>query len=397
MYQPKLFAVCSILIAVPVVFAADGNELVGIGAVQKGTVGAGVAFPQDSTWALLNPASIVELDRRLDLSLEFLDIHRGIRPRGLPLIVNVSEVKMTDGSGVFIPSFGMIWPTDRGTFGFGVFGVQGNLADFRAPRTTLAIPDNGDRRSQLEIARIPLSYAYQFDNGWAIGGSLLGVFSRFRTDNLTLNLRPTEGDNDWDYGLGIGLQLGVYKKWDRIAIGAAWRSRQAMQQYDKYEDLIQWNLDLPQTIQAGVALRLTDKLHVLADYKWQEWSALKQQAETTIRGGLGWDDQHIYKLGLVYELNDRWTLRAGASHGKSPISDEFVFANATTPAFAEDHVAIGFSYQLTERSEFHFAWEHSFPEEREDNGRGDLFSILGQGTRASFQEDGVVVQYSFKF
>lgn len=382
----------------PLAFGADGNELIGVGAIQQGTVGAGIAYPQDSTWALLNPAGMVELGKQLDLSLEFLDIHRGYRPRGFPLIVNTAAVKLTDGSGVWIPSFGMVWPlNDRSALGFGNFGVQGNTADFSEPRVTLAIPTNGDRRSQLEIARIPLSYGYEFDNGWAVGGSILGVASRFRTDNLTLQLRPTEGDNEWDYAFGIGVQFAVYKRWEHIAFGATWRSRQAMQQYDKYEDLFKWNLDLPQTVQAGVAWHVTEKLHVLADYKWQDWSALKQFSETTIRGGLGWEDQHIFKFGVVYDLNDRWILRAGYSHGNSPIPDDSVFANATTPALAEDHASIGFTYRLTERSELSFAWEHSFPEERTDSGRGDLFSILGRGTRASFQEDGTVVQYTFKF
>ena len=393
-----LIWICLIGFVSPAGYAADGNELIGVGAVQQGTVGAGVAYPQDSTWALLNPAGMVELGKQLDLSLEFLDIHRGYRPRGLPLIVNTTAVKLTDGSGVWIPSFGMTWPlSEKSTLGFGVFGVQGNAADFSKPRVTLAIPTNGDRRSQLEIVRMPLSYAYQFDNGWAVGGSIIAVASRFRTDNLTLQLRPTLGDNEWDYAFGVGVQLSVYKRWERFAIGGTWRSRQAMEQHKRYEDLFKWNLDLPQSVQAGVAFHVTDKLHLLMDYKWQDWSAIKQMSEPTIKGGLNWNDQHIYKFGVVYDLTPKWTLRAGYSHGNAPIQDDSIFSNATTPALAEDHVAIGFTHRLTERSEVHFSWEHSFTEERTENGLGDLFSILGKGTRASFQEDGVTIQYTFKF
>ena len=378
--------------------AADGNEIIGVGAVQQGTVGAGVAYPQDSSWALLNPAAMVDLDKQLDLSLQFMDMHRGYRPRGNPLVMNTTATKLSDGSGVWIPSFGMVWPlNERSALGFGAFGVQGNVADFSAPRVTPAILRNGDRRSQLEIARIPLSYGYRFDNGWAIGGSIIGLASRFRTDSITLKLRTTEGDNEWDYAFGVGLQLSVYKRWEHVSVGATWRSRQAMEQYKRYPDLIKWNLDQPQTLQAGIAFHPTKKLHLLADYKWQDWSPINQMSQSTINGGLGWEDQHIFKFGVVYDLNDAWILRAGYSHGNSPIVDEFIFANATTPALAEDHVSIGFSYHLTERSEFHFSWAHSFPEESTENGRGDLFSFLGKGTRASFQEDGVTLQYTFKF
>ena len=48
-----------------VAFAVDGYELFGIGPIQKGMGGAGAAAPKDATWVLLNPASIVDLDRRL--------------------------------------------------------------------------------------------------------------------------------------------------------------------------------------------------------------------------------------------------------------------------------------------------------------------------------------------
>ncbi len=52
------------------VHATEGINLIGIGPVQQGTAGAGVASAKDSTWLLLNPAGLVDLQPRMDTSLQ---------------------------------------------------------------------------------------------------------------------------------------------------------------------------------------------------------------------------------------------------------------------------------------------------------------------------------------
>ncbi len=377
--------------------AADGNELPGIGAIQNSTAGAGVASPQDSTWAMLNPAGMVELGKRLDLSMEVLFFTRGADPEGSVIAANPFAGHLEDRTPILIPSFGIVFPLESGAIGTGIFGIQGNSTDYKRPRSTLGYLGNGDRRAELQVAKIPISYAHQFDNGWSVGVSLLGLVSTFRTDTLTLRLRPTRGDWHYDYGLGIGFQASVYKRWERWAFGATYTSRQAMQQYGKYEDAIKWNLDWPQKLQVGVAFQATPKLQLLADYKIIHWSEINQLAKKTIQGGLGWDDQNVFKFGMNYRINGLWTVRAGYSHAKSAISDEFIFANALTPAVGEDTVAIGVSHALNDHSDIHVAYQHTFEVSREDNGKGDLFSKLGRGTKVNYEEDALIVQYSYKW
>jgi long-chain fatty acid transport protein len=170
-----------------------------------------------------------------------------------------------------------------------------------------------------------------------------------------------------------------------------------MQQYHKYNDAIKWNLDMPQTIQIGIAYRPTDRLEFVADYKWIDWTQIKQLSEKTIKGGLGWEDQYIIKVGASYKLNDRWTVRAGLSHGKSPIPDEFIFANALTPAIGEDNLGLGFTYAVNAHSDLSFAYRHCFEKEREDNGRGDIFSKLGRGSKSNYEENALIFQYGYKW
>ncbi len=393
-----VFAALGVLLTLSNAHAADGNELTAIGAIQSGTAGAGIASPQDATWVLENPAGMIELGKRLDIPIEILFLQRGMHPNGFPLVANPLAGHQEDNSPILIPSIGMTLPLgDNDSLGFGMFGVQGDRTQYHRPRSTLGYLGDGDRRAELEVAKIPFAYAHRFDNGWTVGGSIIGIATSFRTDSLTLKLRPTSGHWNRDYALGIGVQVGVYKKWDKISVAASYTSKQIMQHYHKYEDVSKTPLDLPQKIQIGIAYRPTDRLEFVADYKWVDWSQIKELSRKTIRSGLGWVDQNIEKVGVSYKLNDKWTLRAGFSHGNSPVPDDFIFANALTPALAENHLGVGFTYNINEHSDFSFGYLHCFAEERSDNGRGDIFSKLGRGSKANYEEDGLLFQYSYKW
>ncbi|GMW00990.1 MAG: hypothetical protein AMXMBFR84_21270 [Candidatus Hydrogenedentota bacterium] len=378
-------------------YGADGNQLIGIGTIQKGTAGAGVASPQDSTWTLLNPASIIDLEKRLDFSLDFITLKISAYPQGSVLASNPFAGYQESYPFALAPSVGMILPLEHGTLGFGMFGVQGNLVHYERPRSTLSVLENSDRRAKVQVAKIPVSYAYQFDNGLTVGAGLIGAVTLFQFDSLTLNLRPTDGDNKLDFNVGIGLNFGLYKRWDKVSVGAAYSTRIAVTDLDVYKDVIVWNLDIPQQFQAGIAVRPTQKLELLADYKWIKWSEVRNFGRTTVMGGLGWEDQHIYKLGFNYKATDKWTFRGGYSYGESPIGDEFIFANILTPAFGKAHASLGVSRKIGEHGELHFSYYHAFEEERTDNGRGDIFSILGRGSEASYTENVFSVGYSYRF
>lgn len=380
--------------------ANEGYELLGMGPVQQGQAGAGAASPQDATWITLNPAGIVDLERRFDVSYETLLARRTLRPWGpigIPF-ANKFAGTMRDDTPVFIPQIGVIAPGKNGTFGFGLFGMSGTGIDYENSRTTLgALLDHGDRRAAYYIAKIPVAYAHEFDNGWAVGVALHGNWTRLRTDSLTLRFTPAEADNDWDDALGIGLQLGVYKRWEKWGFGAAYSTRQWMFDFNQYADALRYNLDLPRMFVAGLAYEATPRLEFLLDYKFVDYDGIPQLGKLPITGGLGWDDQHVVKFGANWKAGGRWTLRAGFSYGESPLDNDVVFANALFPATTRYHGAFGATYRINKRHDLHFSFLHAFEREMTDNGRGDLFSIVGQGTKISIEADSFTVGYTYKF
>ena len=381
--------------------ATDGHQLIGIGALQKGTGGAGVASPKDSTWVLLNPASIVDLDRRLDFSFETFAPKRYIEPHG-PLLLpfaNLGGGRMTDDSIFFIPAMGAVFPRENSAIGLGLFAVNGMGVDYRNSRTLLprVLGFNFDRRTEYGAMKLSLAYAYRLDNGWSLGATANLDYARFHTDMLTMRFWETAGDNEWDGAFGAGFTLGVYKDWERWSFGAAYTSPQWMQTFDKYDDLLSKPLDLPQTFQIGVAYDITPSIEAVLDYKFINWSGVSQIAAAPIQGGFGWKDQHVIKAGVTWEVNPKWTLRAGVSHGNSPIEEEVVFANALFPAIVETHATAGASYAISEHSDIHVAYKHAFGNKLTDNGQGDLFSFVGKGTEIYLEENSLTVEYSYKF
>ncbi len=380
--------------------ATHGTELIGIGALQKGTGGAGVASPKDMTWVLMNPASIIDMGCRLDVNVELFAPDRSLHTHGL--FSNPFAGDMSDDSVFLIPSMGYSRACGCGeeAWGVGLYGVSGMGVEYSGSRSLLPklFLRNYDRQTEYSVAKLAVGYTHTVGSSdWTIGIAPILVYSRFKTDMLTLRFAQTRADNDWDDAFGVGASIGVYRRWDRWGFGAAYTSRQWMTEFNDYDDLFFESMDQPQTFQVGFVWDINHSLELVADYKWINWSGIDQMGKSPLDGGFGWKDQHIFKLGLTWYVNPKWTVRGGVSYGKSPIREDEVFANALFPAVTETHVAAGFSYAVTEKSEVHFTYMHAFENELEDSGKGDLFSILGRGTDISLTEDTFTFEYSYKF
>lgn len=381
-------------------WATDGTQLTGIGAVQQGTGGTGVASPQDMTWVLLNPAGIIDLGCRFDFSMELFAPERHNSPGGI--FGNRSGGDMSDKSMFMIPSMGYSRSCGCGDYawGIGLYGVSGMGVEYSGSRALWPklFLKNYDRKTEYSVAQLAFAYAHTIgDSGWSVAVAPHLNYSMFKTDMMTLKFKEAEGGNHWDDAYGAGFSLGVYKRWQRFGVGATYTSRQWMTEFKDYDDLFFESMDLPQMVQAGIAYDLTPHLELVADYKWINLSGIDQMAVTPIKGGFGWKDQHIVKAGLTWYALPKWTFRCGVSHAESPIDEEHVFANALFPAVTEDHVSFGFSYAISEKSDIHFAYTHAFENKITDSGRGDLFSILGKGTEISLVENEFTLEYSYKF
>ncbi|MGE5152890.1 MAG: OmpP1/FadL family transporter, partial [Bdellovibrio bacteriovorus] len=176
-----------------------------------------------------------------------------------------------------------------------------------------------------------------------------------------------------------------------VTLGASIRSKMYMDEFDKYKDLFaeQGDFDMPAVGTIGLAYRPTNQLTLALDVQQIWYGDVKSIAnDNTLAtncvlgaafggpgaydpsyclggdngAGFGWRDMTVIKLGVQYAVNDILTLRAGYSHGNSPIRGSQVAFNALAPAVIEDHWTLGATYKLAPNYELTF-WGMYAPEE----------------------------------
>jgi long-chain fatty acid transport protein len=211
----------------------------------------------------------------------------------------------------------------------------------------------------------------------------LGNFTTFTTSQNADNL--TDRGSEFTYGFGLRLGwLGKYEK-QGLTLGAVYTTKTYLKPFDHYRELFaeRGDIDTPGSASVGAALKLNPKTTVAMDivrYYYEKVRSIANlgpnlpgpaglfptsKAENglgeTAGLGFGWSDQTVYKLGIQYEHNSKWTYRAGWNYGKSPINEDREIAfNIVAPATTQHHGTAGFSYKLDKNHELSVSYMHAF-------------------------------------
>jgi len=355
------------LLATVTAYATEGLNLIGVGPVQQGTAGAGVASAKDSTWLILNPAGLTDVERGAATSMQYFAPVRTINSTANP-----GSGTQEDRSAFVIPSLSASFGCCRknsGYFGIGLYGTSGMGVNYDKPRVGFS---TGDTRTELAIAKLTMTYAHKFDDGLSIGAGPIFVLSRFRTDMETSQVFPVSApaDGSWDGAVGAGFIIGVNKRFnEKLSIGGSYMSEQFMTEFKEYRNLLAGSLNLPQQLTVGLAYNVRTNLEVVLDYRWLGWSHLD-----TLGDQFGWKDQHIVKAGVTWGATERLTLRGGISHGNSPIGSDVAFANSLFPAIIKTHLACGASYAF-DKFNLDLAYVHALDASVTDSSNGTDMSM----------------------
>ena len=370
----------------------SGNDV-----VELSRAASGVASPRGASCCYINPASMVDLDRRIDLNLFSLHNHLELFPDGLA--GNGRDGILESDAHVVFPTGGIIWPLSKGVLGVGLYLPLAGKLDFGHPRNILERLRRGNLDDHVDYlhTRLILGYGYRFENGWALGINLQGSVSRVRTNHYTPLLRPNDADFQWDHAYGAGFGLGLYKRWERFSVGVSYSSRQWSQHMKKYTDLFWYPIDLPETLQAGVAIGILPSLECTLDFKFKHWESIAFFGAPNYRGGLHWRDQIGVSVGLEWQASPRFTLRAGYAHMNTPLRPDAIFTNTLIPACVEDYATAGLSYKIGSHMEIHLAYVKAFENTLIENGEGDIYSRMGRGATISSEAQAFAMGLSFMF
>ena len=379
------------LLAGTAAHATDGYFANGIGARHKALAGAGVADGRDATSAALNPAGILRARNELDISASLFVPLREFEASGFGFLP--AGTTESDRNLFLIPNIARNWKTPGNPYFDAVtLSMSGNggmnttyppvAASGAACAGAPGIFCGGKAGVDLTQLLISLAMAKSFGPvsvGLAptvaaqiFAAKGLGAFGGFVADGVPDNLT----NRGHDLALGAGLRGGI--EWaitPGLRLGVAGSTKIYSQRFDKYSDLFaeRGDFDIPANLQAGIAVDLSPRLTVMADYKriWYSGVESVSNPSTNLFGclggdftqclggsngaGFGWSDMDIFKVGLEFKATPDLTLRGGYSYNTQQIKARDVMFNVLAPGVVQHHITGGLMYRMSPNMDLELA------------------------------------------
>jgi long-chain fatty acid transport protein len=399
--------------------------LIGYGTKARGAGGVAIAMPQDSIAGAVNPATISFVESRADVGA---DIFVPTAKTDLGIESEESQANL-----FAMPAMGGVYGFNRKvSMGFSAVPYGGGGSRYNTNLYNAQPPASNTDATlgvNLMVMQMNPTVSYKVNKQNSIGATLVFSVQTFRAfglnyfetftqsfiDNAGSVTHLTNNGNDWAYGAGtrIGWMGNFMDK--KLSLGAVYSSRVFMTKFDKYSDLFaeQGDLDTPANMGVGISYKFTPKLTLGLDVThtlYEDVASIGNASATKGPGsiypnadekhrlgnpeglGFGWNNQTVFKLGAIYDYDDRWTLRAGWNYGESPIDETNgeILMSIVAPAVTQNHLTLGATYSPTTRTEWSFSYVHSFEFEQ----RGPTY-IGGTGELSMYQ-NALGVSFGYK-
>lgn len=354
--------------------ATNGYFPHGYGMKAKGMGGTTTALAEDSIVGATNPAAMVWTGSRMDVGLDiFMPKRDAVRSgAGVPTLNGGVE---SDKKSFAVPEFGYVHPlSNTMALGVSVYGnggmnttyPEGNFncgagaANMLCGSGTLGVD-----LSQLIVAP---TFSLKLADRHSLGVALLLGYQRFKATGLqaftALSSSPADvTNNGYDSSTGVGLRIGYQGRLtDQITLGAAYAPKMNMSKFDKYRGLFAGNgdFDIPEHYSVGIAFSPLPAWTIALDVGRINYGGVaavgnpsSNQAPLGAANGpgFGWKNIDVFKLGVIWRMNDAWTLRAGYNRGDNPISAADVSFNILAPGVMKEHYTAGFTFSVDKSNE----------------------------------------------
>lgn len=405
-------ATAVVALAIPTgAWATNGYFQHGYGTASKGMAGVAVALPEDTQSVIANPAGVALLGNRVDIGLGFFMPDRDVTAAG--------GGNVPDG----------VYDSENELFLIPDFGVNYKFT----PDTALAITLTANGGMNTEYKTNPFvnfaagaGLTASKPAGVDMAQSALGITLAHKIGNHSFGVTPTVAvqrfkayglqgftgaskysnhvtDQGYDYSGGGGFRVGYMGTFfDDLTVGVSYQSRLWMSKYSKYKGLFanEGEFDVPPVVGAGLAYRVPSTRVTLGfDWQWIQYRQVEAVGNdgvmnlNTLAGerrlggndhapGFGWNDVHVFKLGLSWQALDQLTLRAGVSHNTGVYSDHDMLFDILAPATVRTHASVGATYDFDENHSLGFSYTRGFSNSIDgthvSNGTGTLDHRMDQ-------------------
>ena len=410
--------------------ATDGYFAHGYGMKAKGRGGASTAMTTDAFGGAVNPATMAFAGERLDLGLDWFRPDRSAKREGSAggtgFLDGAAEGNETEN--FFIPEFGynkMVRPDL--SLGITVYGngypsgqLDQGVCQGGAPtgvRVNL-LCGSGNLGVDLSQLIFAPTLGWKFTPSHSVGVSPLVAYQRFKAYGLDA-FSPISSDpanltnRGYDDAWGFGARIGYFGQLTpQFAVGIGYSTKIDMSEFDKYRGLFaeQGDFDIPENYSVGLAFKATPRLTLAADYQRILYNKVKSVGNpSNVLGvgaaalgasgssiGFGWQNVDVFKLGIEYQWSSSLLLRAGYNKSDNPIQARDVTFNILAPGVIEEHVTLGFTYNLGKTTELTLAYMHAFENSVSGPANNPNFPVGGTET-LTMSEDSLGVAFGWKF
>lgn len=400
-HLPLLLTLCLLL-------SSNTSFASGFAIIEQSVSGLGNAFAggsasaEDATTIFFNPAGLTRLKKSEAIaglhvvvpSAKFTN-QNSLHATGAPLTgSNGGDA----GNAAFVPNLYFSTPIDdKMVFGLGInapFGLVTEYNDTWVGRYHAV-------KSDLQTININPSFAYKVNDKLSLGLGLnfmkvdveLSQMLDFGFLGL-LNSVPgsiPQGQDgkvvlkadDWAYGWNAG---ALYEFDENSRIGFAYRSRVFVEvrgtaNFSNVPPALAGNffntgvsgkITLPATASLSGYTKLTEKLALMADVTWTEWSSFKElvfnfedPAVPDSTTPENWQDTWRYSVGASYDLNDAIVLRGGLAYDETPMQDDY--RTPRIPGADRYWISFGTGINLGEAFTVDLAYSHLFVDDSKIN------------------------------
>jgi long-chain fatty acid transport protein len=443
----------AVLAAVTLPLAAHATDAYfqhGYGMKEYGMGGASAAVAQDPFGGANNPATMAFVDNQFAIGVTLFSPHRQAeRSGGAAFGLDGSA---TSGSNYFgIPEIGynyMVSPDlALGITVYGNGGMDTNYPGGQLPSPGACGPakapgqgfnpapgpynllcGNGSLGVDLTQLIIAPTLAWRFAPGNAVGIAPLWAYQRFKAeglqafDNPFLSTSPGNvTNNGYDNSNGWGVRVGYYGQWTpQFALGASYSSKINMGNLGKYQGLFAQSggFDIPSNWSIGIALKPTPEWLLAFDYEriyYSDVPSVNNPSNLILQcaggnraaclggssgAGFGWQSVNVFKLGVQYQVDPQWTLRAGYNYTDNPIQPADVTFNFLAPGVVQNHLTLGATYGWDKKNEVTGAFMWAF---NNSVTGSSLFNNFFPPPQPNMQEKiqmyewAIGIQYAYKF
>lgn len=309
--------------------ATNGTFLTGNGSRAQGMGGASIAFPQDALAAANNPAGMAYIGTRYDMGTQviYADVECEVGPLS------------NSGSAYSpVPEFGFNYKLNE-HWSLGMSSAPHGASFTYDNQLFTGVSGLETSSTFMGVTFLPTA-TYRPSPNLSLGLAAAITIQAFECENLYGT--PNSG---MEYATGFGWRTGV--SWSPatwVTIGAMFAPRIDMSDQGDYADTLLASvggaIDVPCQYGTGVAFPIGSKLTLAADYLKIEWSG------TQFKELFGWRDQNVFRAGVNYVLNPKWTLRAGGSYANRHFKSEYTLNNLMLVGINSKSLSMGFTHNL---------------------------------------------------